>query len=379
MTAPFRMSVVGDISFEGPHADQPNLDCFADVGTIFHEADLVIGNLECTLTRSGNIIPGKCTLRGSPQWAPIMRRAGIGLVSLANNHVMDYGIGGLSSTLDALSRAGIHAVGAGINRHEACSPLFVDVGGRRIAFLARSSVIVSAPTYAGDDVPGVAFLDPAETISTIRSCRSQADLVILLIHWGLEEYSYPSPTQRQLAERFVDAGANAILGHHPHVLQGFESYKSAAIAYSLGNFVFDEFEWSFTSSGQPASTQRSTLSPANRQGLVATFEWNGVEAPTLEVTCTTIDRDGRVRVDADPARHAEVDGLSAIMHRRWYERSWPFYAMYREWRLRICDPLSFRRLATNLHRIRLRHVRDLVTSIRRSVRIVAEKTTNPYE
>jgi len=308
-----------------------------------------------------------------------MRRAGIGLVALANNHIMDYGIEGLSSTLDALSRAGIQAVGAGMNRHEACSPLFVDVGGRRIAFLARSSVIVSAPTYAGEEAPGVAFLDPEETISTIRSCRAQADLVILLIHWGLEEYSYPSPTQRQLARRFVDAGANAILGHHPHVLQGFESYKSAPIAYSLGNFVFDEFEWSFTSSNRPALTQRSTLSPANRQGLVATLEWNVVERPTLEVTCTTIDSDGRVRVDADPARCAAVDALSAVMHRRWYERSWPLYAMYREWRLRICGPLSFRRLATNLHRVRLRHVRDLATSLRRSARIVADKTTNPYE
>lgn len=379
MSASFRLSAVGDISFEGSEADRPSFDCFADVTRIFHRSDLAVGNLECALSKNGEAISGKCTLRGSPQWAPIMKKAGIGLVSLANNHVMDYGKQGLFSTIEALSRADIHTVGAGSNRREACSPLFLDVAGRRIAFLARSSVIVSSPAYAGESTPGVAFLDPEETVATIQSCRSQADLVILLAHWGLEEYAYPSPTQRQMARQFVDAGVNVILGHHPHVLQGLEYYRSALIVYSLGNFVFNEFEWRYIFADQTASLQVSTLSPENREGLVATLEWTGAGGPVLETTRTTIDRCGRVRLDTAPTREAELKRLSAVVPRCWYRLWWQLYAMYREWGLRIVEQMSFRRVLTNLHRLRLRHLKDLLGSLRRSVRIVLEKTTNPYE
>jgi hypothetical protein len=378
-SASFRLSAVGDISFEGSEADSPSPDCFGDLTRIFHRSDLVVGNLECVLVHKGDAIPGKCTLRGSPQWASIMRNAGIGLVSLANNHVMDYGKQGLFSTIEALSQAGIRYIGAGRNRREACSPLFLDVAGRRIAFLARSAVIVSAPTYAGENDPGVAFLDAEETAATIWSCRLQADLVILLAHWGVEEYSYPSPTQRQLARQFVDAGVNIILGHHPHVLQGFEYYQSALIAYSLGNFVFNEFKWTYIFPDGAVSRQVSPLSPENRKGIIATLEWTGLEGPVVTATYTRIEPHGRVCVDADPARKPETEVLSAGMLRRCYRLWWQWYAIHREWSLRLGEQISFPRIITNLRRLRLRHLNDVFGSLRRSARIVSEKTTNPYE
>ncbi len=379
MGALFRLGAVGDISFEGSQADHSSLDLFKDVIEIFQQSDLVVGNLECVLTHTGFPFPGKCTLRGSPEWASIMKDAGIGLVSLANNHAMDYGKQGLLNTIEALRRAGIPHVGAGTNRREACSPLFLDVVGRRIAFLARSSVIVSAPTDAGKDNAGVAFLDVEETIATVRSCLPRADLVILLLHWGLEEYSYPSPAQRKLARRFVDAGVSIILGHHPHVIQGFEYYRSAVIAYSLGNFVFDEFEWMCALADEGVSKQMSTLSLENRKGIIATLEWSGVERPIMAATYTRIAADGHVQVEEDQWRAGEMKVLSVGILRRGYRIWWRWYAIRREWGLRLGDQMSLRGIAARLHRLRLRHVRDLFTSLRRSMRIVSEKTTNPYE
>lgn len=379
MNTSFRLSAVGDISFEGREADRPSIECFRAVAPSFHRSDLVVGNLECVLTRQGDAILGKCTLRGSPEWASEMRTAGIDLVSLANNHVMDYGQQGLFSTIDALNQAGIRHVGAGRNLSEACAPLFVGAAGLRIAFLARSAVIVSSPTYAGDDDPGVAFLDIAETEATVRSCRLLADVVVLLLHWGIEEYSYPSPVQRQVARQLVDAGANIILGHHPHVLQGFEYYRSAPIVYSLGNFAFDEFEWTCVSSEGTVLRQVSPLSPDNRKGLIATLDWSVGNAPTLATTYTRLKPDIRLEMDTDLTREVEMKNLSNGILRRWYDFRWRLYAIHREWDLRLGDQMSFGRIVANLHRVRLRHLTAFFGSLRRSVRIASGKSTNPYE
>lgn len=377
MATSIHISAVGDISFEGPQANNPSPDCFSEVSGIFQKSDLVVGNLESALIQSGDPIRGKCTLRGNPGWASVMRDAGIGLVSLANNHVMDYGKQGLFSTIEALDLAGIRHVGAGGNVREACAPLFVDTAGRRVAFLGRSAVIVGALTYAGENDPGVAFLDALETAATIRSCRPQADLVILLVHWGLEEYSYPSPTQRQLARQFVDAGADVILGHHPHVPQGFEYYRSSLILYSLGNFAFNEFEWTAISDSV-AVKQVAKLSLDNRKAIIAALKWNGAERPAIAIMPARIEPNGRVRVDADPARGTEMEVLSRKMLKRGYDLWWRLYAIRREWSLRLGHRISVWRILTNLHRLRPRHLKNLFDSLRRSVRIVREKTTNPY-
>ena len=113
---------------------------------------------------------------------------------------------------------------------------------------------VSSACFAGAETPGVAWLDEAETVAALRSCRSRADMVVLIVHWGIEEYRYPSPEQRAQALRLQAAGADLILGHHPHVLQGVEENSRGVIAYSLGNFLFDEFDWAFEYPGRPAQS-----------------------------------------------------------------------------------------------------------------------------
>ena len=379
MTRPFRLSAVGDLAFEGPAADRPSLDHFAAVTGVFQRADLVVGNLECALTDGGVPIAGKCTLRGTPGWAAVLKRAGLGVVSLANNHVMDYGWAGLADTMAALDQAGIKYAGAGRDRREACAPLLVTAAGRTIAFLARSAVIVSAPTYAGEAEPGVAFLDPEETLAAIRSSRATADLVVLLVHWGVEEYAYPSATQRKLAKQFIDAGADVILGHHPHVLQGIEEYGAGLVAYSLGNFLFDEFEW-WCMSGREQVRQMSTLSADNRKGVILTVDWSqDDERRDVSLVHTAIDADGRVRVDRESMRPTELDVLSAGLGRRGYRARWCMHAAQREWALRCGDRFSLQKLVTNVHRIRPRHFGELGVTLYRSLRMVSERSTNPYE
>ncbi len=379
MTAKLRLCALGDISFEGPSADRPSVDRIGALAPQLRESDLTIANLECVLARTGRGLAGKCTLRGSPDWAPVLRDAGIGLVTLANNHIMDYGPEGLEQTLDALRLAGIRYVGAGRNRREAHAPLVMEIAGRRVAFLGRSAVIVSAPTYATDDAPGVAFLDEEETVEAIRSARGIADLVVLLVHWGIEEYSYPTPSQRRLARRFVEAGADAVLGHHPHVLQGFELVGNAPVVYSLGNFAFDEFEWSYAAPDGSVSRQLSPLSEENRKGAIATVEWNGQGAPQVAMAFTRIAADGRVVPDADPARAQEMDRLSARLHGLWYPARWRLYSLQREWQLRLGERMSLRYIVTRLHKVRPRHIVEALTSLRRSARIVTERSSNPYE
>ena len=378
MSAPFRLSAIGDIAFEGPAADRPSLDYFAGVTGIFDRADLVVGNLECALTDEGVPIPGKCTLRGTPGWADVLKDAGIGVVSLANNHVMDFGPEGLADTTAALEHAGVEYVGAGRNRQEACAPLFVAAAGRTIAFLARSSVVVSAPTYAGEDEPGVAFLEPEETLGAIRRSRAEADVVVLLVHWGVEEYAYPSAAQRTLARQFIEAGADIVLGHHPHVLQGIEEHGPGLVAYSLGNFLFDEFEW-WCTSGQERVQQLSTLSPDNRKGAILTLEWTQRVRPAVSLTPTLIDAHGCVRVDGDGRRAAEFDALSTAFRARAYRARWCVHAARKEWALRFGDRFSPQKLVTRVHRIRPRHFGELGVTLYRSLRMVSGRSTNPYE
>ena len=377
---PFRLNAVGDISFEGPLADAPSLAPFEDIASDLTRADLVVGNLECVLTDSPSAgIPGKCVVHGGTGWAKVLKQAGIDLLSLANNHVMDYGAGGLLSTTGALRQAGVRYVGAGANRHEACSPLFLNIAGRRIAVLARSAVIVGSPCYAEEKSPGVAFLEPRDTAAAIQSARAQADIVILLIHWGIEEYSYPSSAQRQLARQLADAGADVILGHHPHVVQGIERCGHAVIAYSLGNFAFNEFGWTYTGPDGATSPQEVRLSPDNLKGLIATLEWSGAAQPTVSKTYTRIAMNGRVSADRDPARVAEMNSLSGRFGQRSYRAWWHWYALRREWSLRLQREISFRNAVTNLHRLRFRHFKSLLGSVRRSARLMMGKSTNPYD
>jgi len=372
------IAAVGDVSFEGL-VGPPSLAVFADVLPLFRRADAVIANLESPLTDVGTPLPGKCTLHGAPGWAEVLRDAGVTLVTLANNHIMDFGAEGLASTIRVLDAVGIRHVGAGFTLADSAAPVTLDIGGRRVAFLARTSVVVSAPVYAaGVATPGVAFLDADETCASIQHARGSADLVVVLIHWGLEEYRYPSPDQRTLARRFVEAGADMVIGHHPHVTQGIEHIQSSVVAYSLGNFLFGEFDWTYPSATGEAIRLFAGLSAENRQGVVLRLTAGQDGKIATDEHHTRIEA-SFVRQDQAAARIVESRSLSRRLLLPMYSPWWRLYAMQREWSLRLGDVLSPSVVLQKLHKLRPRHLRMAVQSARRSMNVVRERSTNPYE
>jgi hypothetical protein len=313
-------------------------------------------------------------------WATVLRQAGVGVVSLANNHVMDYGPSGLAQTMDALSGAGVRFAGAGLDRERACAPAFVTIRGTRVAFLARTGVLVTAPSYAQERSPGTAFLDPTETVAAIKRCRPNAEVVVLLLHWGLEEYRYPSPSQRKLVKQFARAGADVVLGHHPHVTQGIERIGRTVVAYSLGNFAFGETEWQWRDrDGSPVSA-RLQLSVLNRQGLLLELNHTSGLPIAIAVRASSIDLDGGVGFDVDAGRLEEVSRLSRALTARAYALRWWLYAMQREWVLRLRPAnLSPFHVVRRLTKLRGRHLRQAAATMLRSSRIIFERSTNPYE
>lgn len=374
-----KISVVGDISFAGQKYAQPSLKCFSKFLPAFREADLVIGNLESPLLTTGKSIPNKCTLRGNPGWADILREANIGLVSLANNHVMDYGEAGLMQTIRHLDQNQIIHVGAGTNIDDATAPRFLDINGIRLALLARSSVIVSSPTYAKDNRAGVAFFDKRETILTVQNCKKEADAVLLLFHWGLENYHYPSYQQRQLARKLLEAGVDIIVGHHPHVVQGIEKIDGKMVVYSLGNFLFDEVNWSFTDDVGIPQQRLLQLQSEQREGLMVNFIIDEKHHIEYTTTFSRINLNGKVFYDPDENRQKEFARLSKNLYSKSYRWWWPFYALNREWRIRLHSQFNLKKVFLNLYKIRPHHFKELFESFRRSSKVASGKSTNPYE
>ncbi|MDF2722181.1 MAG: poly-gamma-glutamate biosynthesis capsule formation protein [Paenibacillus sp.] len=203
------------------------------------KADLTIANLETPLTDRGTPQEKEYAYRSSPNALPAFKDAGFDLVNLANNHILDYGAVGLLDTFTHLDKAGIRWFGAGHNTAEAFKPVIVEKKGIKIAFLGLSKVVPTQEWKAGPNRPGVADTYALKApLEAIRNAKKQADLVVVVAHWGVERQDMPEKYQKDYAREYIDAGADLIIGGHPHVLQGFESYKGKWIAYSLGNFIF---------------------------------------------------------------------------------------------------------------------------------------------
>ena len=221
---------------------------FRQVGPLTRKADLFVANLECPFTGRGEKIPKNFNFRARPELVAALVAGGVDVVSLANNHLVDYGPEGLYDTLNTLDTQHIAHFGAGRTLAEARTPAIVEKNGVTIAFLGYFFLgdrnIEPPQVIATGDQPGVAghFSDTAALIemvqADVRAAKTKADHVVPFFHWGREAKGSPEPYQIEVAHAAIDAGASLVLGSHPHVLQGLEVYKGATIAYSLGNFVF---------------------------------------------------------------------------------------------------------------------------------------------
>jgi len=324
-------------------------------------------------------VPGKYTLRGDPSWAAVLRENKFGLVSLANNHIMDYGEEGLYDTLDSLNKAGVKHTGAGRNQDEAFAPAVLSIGGRNITFIARSSVVVSSKAYAGKLNPGAALFDEKEVVCSIKECKRSADVVVLMLHWGLEQYRFPSPRQRGLAQRLIDAGADILIGHHPHVVQGVEKYREGLIAYSLGNFLFNDFVWELTTNNVKEGAAEVKLPKDNKQGMVLQLGIDEGGFLSHSEIFTRVNGAGYVLIDKDSSRGRDFENLSRRPSMRCYSQWWRMQAIYLEWKLRIKPRLSPQKIIRNFCKIRPRHFAEMGKALKKSINISNEKTTNPYE
>lgn len=250
MSQSITISAVGDIMFGDSHYcigsgvrslfdKKKHASPFEHVLKIFRASDVVIGNLEAVLSDKGfrrESLPS-AQYRGKREFARYLSDANVSIVSMANNHILDHGLEAFAETVQGLSEAGIQPVGVrlGAGGAERDAGVSLDIHGIRVGILSfclndeRSTRPIVANT---EDI-----------IEAIELMKTRVDRVVISLHWGDEFLHVPSPRQVSIAHRFIDAGADILLGHHPHVLQGIESYKGKLIVYSLGNFVFDQ-NWS---------------------------------------------------------------------------------------------------------------------------------------
>ena len=205
---------------------------------LLQDADLVMANLESVLSTRGKPMDKSYLIRAHPAKAHTLVEAGFDLVNLGNNHALDYGRAGLSDTLATLQALGIGTVGAGDSEEMARRPAILDVNGLKVAVLGYAA----ARWNGSDDVPAtdrVAWAYPAAVRADVEAVRDRADLVIVQLHAGTEYATEPSPDQVRFARAAIDAGADLVVGHHPHVTQTVEQYKDGLIIYSLGDALFD--------------------------------------------------------------------------------------------------------------------------------------------
>jgi poly-gamma-glutamate synthesis protein (capsule biosynthesis protein) len=243
---PLKVIAVGDIMLDGtarPVLQANGYDYpFAEVRRFFDGAHIVIGNLEGPLTTRGTPEQDKDYVFRSPpdKAGQALRNAGFTIVSLANNHTLDFGAEGLAQTLEALDTEGLAHGGAGPTLKDARKPVILETAGLRVALLAYS-LTLPEHFYAEANKPGTAFGHEAHVRTDVTAARKQADVVLVSFHWGQEGKTTLREYQTRLGHVAIDAGAAAVFGHHPHILQGIEQYKDGVILYSLGNFTFGSY------------------------------------------------------------------------------------------------------------------------------------------
>lgn len=211
-----------------------------EVKDILSGSDISMINLENPVSLKGEKAPDKqYTFRAKPENLDVLTQCGIDVVTLANNHSLDYGKDALIDTFNYLDKADIKYVGAGNDIESANKPVVFYDNSYSTSILASSRVIPAVSWAAGKNKPGLATTyDPTLLLSKIKEARKNSDIVVVYVHWGEELKEKPVSHQKDLAKKYIDSGADIVIGSHPHVLEGFEFYKGKLIAYSLGNFIF---------------------------------------------------------------------------------------------------------------------------------------------
>jgi poly-gamma-glutamate synthesis protein (capsule biosynthesis protein) len=245
--------------------------------------DIVFGNLENPITAGAPVKPHSMVFRADPGVEQAVRDAGFTILSLANNHLPDQREQGVKDTLAALEAVGIAHVGAGADDDVAGQPTLIEKNGLRFAFLAYADPTLVPRRYGAQPGHyGTNFIDRDRMVAAVAAVRPKVDVVIVSVHQGWE-YRKANPHQMKFAHAAIDAGADLVIGHHPHVLQAVERYKGKFIAYSLGNFVFDQ-----------------TFSNAVKEGAVLEARLTKQGLTSLRFVPYVLKRVGQPRLTQDP-------------------------------------------------------------------------------
>ena len=246
------LTFVGDISLADNWRIIPKYDSRGkgikgvlsdDILNIMTNTDVMVANSEFTVSERGTAIPDKqYTFRAKPERLKIYDEMGVDLVTLANNHVYDYGRDAFLDMLDAFKEYKIPNIGAGHNKEEAEKEYYFVVNGYKIGFLSASRAEKYQLTPGATDNSEGIFLcyDPTNMINRIKEVKENSDYVVAIIHFGWEDHHELEPEQISSAREYINAGADMVVGHHAHTLQGVEMYNDKPIIYNLGNFLFNQ-------------------------------------------------------------------------------------------------------------------------------------------
>jgi poly-gamma-glutamate synthesis protein (capsule biosynthesis protein) len=235
-----RIAAAGDVHGERQIADQLRRgeNPLAEVAPALSAADVAAVNLETPVGGAGTPQPKEFVFLAPPELLGALRDAGVDVVNLANNHALDHGAGTLLETIDRARGAGLAVVGAGGNAAEAFRPAYLDVRGQRVGFVGLSRVVPPGWAATATRAGVASSYDERASLVAVREAAAHADVVVVLIHWGIELDRCPGADAVRFAGALHAAGATIVAGHHPHVLQGVDARADGDTAYSLGNFVW---------------------------------------------------------------------------------------------------------------------------------------------
>ena len=272
------LAFAGDVMFSDPFLasyDKSGISAIADSEMLerMQNADLFVINEEFPFSLRGEAMEDKqFTFRADPKYVEIFQELGVDIATVANNHALDFGRDAFLDTLDTLKSADITSIGGGYHLSEASAPAVQTIKGQTFAIFGATRVSPSATWYASDSQAGLFQTYDATLLNQkIAEAHAEYDHVIVFVHWGIEKNETPEDYQRSLAKGYIDAGADLVVGCHPHVLQGFEYYNGVPIVYSLGNYLFGNrdgdtvlLEASYDTKGAPSIQ----LVPCKRVGSV---------------------------------------------------------------------------------------------------------------
>ena len=354
------ISCVGDISFNGRYdtllATRGTEFPFQEVRNIFSQSDLVIGNLESPLVEDSVLpaFPLKTPLRGHPGYAEGLKWAGFDIMNLSNNHILDYGEEGVNSTQRILGKHGIRYFGYGRNIEAARKLKIETVNYVKVGFLGYTDVVIDSPFYADKGNKGIAKFDIKAAETDVIESKKLVDILIINIHWGIEYFHLPNPQQMTQARRLIDSGADIIIGHHPHLLQGIEIYKNGVIAYSLGNFIFSEIIWKWQNTNGDERTTYYKFKRRHRQSIILDVTVNSAGDCDCRVKGTYLSNSGQII--SDLKAEERIKYLSSLLSRQDYPEY--FNREFKQFVTRTKMINFFRRLK-RFYKIRPKHIAEL--------------------